>query len=642
MSCNNDCCHEHEHKHEHEHGEHSSCGCGHCREEKESGRLSVIVVASGVIVTALTFLPFMNISLRGILLAAVTVICGLPVFGHALKSLKNKEVGETVLLFIAVIAALLLGEFFEAAAVTVLFRIGEMLEEFAEGRSRRSVESIYSIVSDTANLVLPDGSYKRIDADEIEKGMLLAVLPHEIVPADGKVVEGESTLDESSLTGECIPVEVFAGSSVSSGAVNGDSLILIEASAGRAQSAAARIVELVDEATHRKGKAQRTVSVFAKYYTPIIIAAAVVIAVVPSLITGEWVAWIKKSLLLLVAACPCAIVISVPLAFFSSMGAAAKNGMIIKGSNFIESLAKADAAVFDKTGTLTTGKLTVGKIYPADGYSAQEVLSLAARCEHFSSHPIAAAIVSAAGATDVSDCTGFTEIAGGGTAVDTPDGRLLCGGERLMKGNSVDISAFPKAPVYVALNGTAVGAIETDGEVRADALQTVRKLKELGMERTMILTGDNDSQARKICLACEIDGFRSGLLPEDKLNELEEIKEHSNGVIYVGDGINDAPVLAASDVGVAMGLGTQAACEAADVILTKSDFSRLADAVYLSKRTMSVLKANICFAVAVKLLVIILGIIGIAPMWAAVLADVGTMIVCVLNSARLLKVKRYK
>ena len=638
-----DCCHDHEHEHCHCHNhEETSCGCGRCHGEKENGKLSVIVLAAGVAVTALTFLPFINVSFRGILLAAVTSVCGFPVFRHALKAIKNKEIGETVLLFVAVIAAVLLGEFFEAAMVTVLFRIGELLEEFAEGRSRKSVESIYSIVSDTANLVMPDGSYLKIDADEIEKGMRLAVLPHEIVPADGMVVEGESSLDESSLTGESLPVAVFAGSSVHSGAVNGDTVIVIEASAGRAQSSAARIVELVDEATRKKGKAQRTVSVFAKYYTPIIIAAAVIIAVVPSLITGEWIGWIKKSLLLLVAACPCAIVISVPLAFFSSMGAAAKNGMIIKGSNFIESLAKADAAVFDKTGTLTTGRLTVGKIFSRDGFSADKVLSLAALCENFSSHPIAEAIKAAAGETDVSGCSGYTEIAGGGTAVDSPEGRILCGGERLMKNNSVDISELPKSPVYVALNGTAIGAMEIDGEVREDALQTVRNLKKLGIENTMILTGDNDSQARKICHACEIDGFRSSLLPEDKLNELEEIKDRSGGVIYVGDGINDAPVLAASNVGVAMGLGTQAACEAADVILTRSVFSRLADAVYLSKRTMKVMKANICFAVAVKLLVIVLGIIGIAPMWAAVLADVGTMIVCVLNSARLLRVRRYK
>ena len=279
-----DCCHDHEDEHCHCHNhEETSCGCGHCHGEKENGKLSVIILASGVAVTALTFLPFINVSFRGILLAAVTAVCGFPVFRHALKAIKNKEIGETVLLFVAVIAAVLLGEFFEAAMVTVLFRIGELLEEFAEGRSRKSVESIYSIVSDTANLVMPDGSYRKIDADEIEKGMRLAVLPHEIVPADGMVVEGESSLDESSLTGESLPVAVFAGSSVHSGAVNGDSVIVIEASAGRAQSSAARIVELVDEATRKKGKAQRTVSVFAKYYTPIIIAAAVIIAVVPSL-----------------------------------------------------------------------------------------------------------------------------------------------------------------------------------------------------------------------------------------------------------------------------------------------------------------------------------------------------------------------
>lgn len=283
------------------------------------------------------------------------------------------------------------------------------------------------------------------------------------------------------------------------------------------------------------------------------------------------------------------------------MGAAAKNGMIIKGSSFIEALAKADAAVFDKTGTLTTGKLTVGSVYCADGYSEEEILTLAAKCEHFSSHPIAAAIVEAAGETDISDCSDFTEIAGGGTSVLTPSGRILCGGERLMKQNGIDVSSMPDSPVYIAVDGVAAGAVAVGGEVRGNAAQTVEKLKKLGIVSTSILTGDNERQAKKICSECGIDSFRSGLLPEDKLNCLEAIKEHSKGVVYVGDGINDAPVLAAADVGVAMGLGTQAACEAADIILTNSDFSRLADAVYQSKRTVSVLKANIALRLRSKL-----------------------------------------
>lgn len=632
------CCHE---KHEHSHGEADICGCGHCHGEEEKGALPIVLTAVGAAAIAATFLPFINVTVKSVILALVAVVCGLPVFADAVKSLRNKKIGETVLMLIAVVAALLLGEFFEAAVVTVLFRAGELMDEYASGRSKRSIEALFSIVSDKANLVMPDGSFKKIDADEIEKGSVLAVLPHEIIPADGIIISGESTVDESALTGESLPVEVSGGSCVRSGTLNGDSTIIIEASAGKAQSSAARVVEMVEQAAMKKGNAQRAVSVFAKYYTPAIIAAATLVAIVPSIMTGDWALWIKRSLILLVAACPCAVVISVPLAFFSSMGAAAKNGMIIKGSSFIETLAKADTAVFDKTGTLTTGKLSVGKIYCKNGVSSETVLALAAKCESCSSHPIAAAIVDAAGETDISGCSGFSETAGGGTCVDAPEGRILCGGERLMKHNGIDISELPNSPVYVALNGEAMGAIEIDGEVRSDSAQTVEKLRRLGIENTMILTGDNAGQARKICSACRIDDFRSGLLPEDKLTELEDIKERSKGVIYVGDGINDAPVLAAADVGIAMGLGTQAACEAADVILTNSVFSRLADTVYQCKRTMRVLKTNIAFAVIVKIAVIALGIAGIAPMWSAILADVGTMIICVANSARLLKVKRY-
>lgn len=640
MSCHNHG--EHGHCACHGHETHDSCGCGHSHSHKKDEKLSVPITLLGAILIAVSFIPIFSAAVKTVLLISATVICGIPVFLDALKALKNKEIGETVLLLIAVIAAVLLGEYFEAAVVTVLFRVGEQMEEYASGKSRKSIESVFSIVSDTANLVMPDGEIQKIDADEIEKGNILAVLPHEIIPADGVVTKGIGTVDESSLTGESLPVEVSEGSAVRSGTLNGDSTLYIEATAGKSQSSAARVAELVEQAAMKKGETQRAVTVFAKYYTPVIVAVAVAVAVIPSLITGDWRLWIERSLVMLVAACPCAIVISVPLAFFSSMGAAAKNGMIIKGSSFIEALAKADAAVFDKTGTLTTGKLTVGSVYCADGYSEEEILTLAAKCEHFSSHPIAVAIVEAAGETDISDCSDFTEIAGGGTSVMTPSGRILCGGERLMKQNGIDVSSMPDSPVYIAVDGVAAGAVAVGGEVRSDAARTVEKLKKLGIVSTSILTGDNERQAKKICSECGIDSFRSGLLPEDKLNCLEEIKEHSKGVVYVGDGINDAPVLAAADVGVAMGLGTQAACEAADIILTNSDFSRLADAVYQSKRTVSVLKANIAFAVAVKIAVIILGIIGIAPMWAAIIADVGTMILCVINSARLLKVRRYR
>ena len=633
----------HEHEHEHAHPEIETCGCDHCHEHEkdENKALPIIITLLCAATIGISFLPFFGSTVRNIILTAVILISGMPVFINAVKSISKLRIDESILLVIAVIAAFLLGEYFEAAVVSVLFRIGELMEDFASDRSRKSIEAIFGIVSDTANLVLPDGTLKKVDAEDIKVGDTVAVLPHETVPVDGVVVDGEGEADASALTGESLPVHFGEGSLLRSGMINGSVTVKIKASAERAQSSAARIVEMVEQAARKKGEAQRAVATFAKYYTPAIIAAAVLIAVVPSLVTGEWRSWIYRSLILLVASCPCAVVLSAPLAFFSSMGAAAKNGMIIKGSRYIEALAKADTVVFDKTGTLTTGELRVGEVYACENYTREDVISLAAKCEYYSTHPIAKAIVAENGETDISGVDGFTEIAGGGTGAQAPEGSILCGGERLMTVREIDISSLPKAPVYVALNGKAVGAIEIDGEVRNTAPETVRKLRRLGITKTVILTGDSAEQAKKVCEQCGVDEYKSGLLPDEKLSEFEEIKQGSKGIVYVGDGINDAPVLAASDVGVAMGLGTQAAGEAADVILTNSDLSRLSDTIYQSKRTMKILKSNIAFAIIVKFIVIALGIAGIAPMWSAIFADVGTMILCVMNSARLMKVKRY-
>lgn len=617
------------------------CGCSHCHaHENEKKLLPILLTVVGALLTACSLLPFVGEIGAKLMQTAAMIICGFPVFVDAIKSVSKLKINESLLLVIAVIAAFLLGEYFEAAAVAVLFRVGELLEGFASDRSRKSIEAIFSIVSDSANLVSADGTIKKVDADDVKIGDIIAVLPHETVPVDGVIVNGAGSMDASAITGESIPVAAEIGSKVSSGMINGNTAVQIRATEVKSQSYAARIAEMVEEAAQKKGEAQRAITTFAKYYTPAIIAAAIVIAVVPSLITGDWNAWVYRSLVLLVASCPCAVVISAPLAFFSSMGAAAKNGMIIKGSRYIEALAKADTVIFDKTGTLTTGDLKVGNVYASEEFGEKDVISLAAKCEYYSTHPIAKAIAARAGLEELKDISDFSEIAGGGTSVTASEGRILCGGARLMEKNSVDISEFPHAPVYVALNGKAIGAIEIDGKLRESAPETVKRLRRLGVEHSLILTGDSAQQARKACAQCDIDDFRSNLLPEDKLTALEEIKDGSNGVIYIGDGINDAPVLAAADVGIAMGLGTQAACEAADVILTDSELSRVADTVHHSKRTMAVLKANIAFAIIVKFAVIALGIIGIAPMWSAIFADVGTMIICVANAARLMKIKK--
>lgn len=633
-NCGCGCC-----EHEHSHEKSDSCCCGHEHSHSDENKaLSITLTAIGAALTTVSFLPFFSEAVSTVFLIAATVLCGIPVFIDGIKSLLKKSINESVLLIIAVIAALFLGEFVEAAMVCVLFRAGGIMEDFASGRSRKSIESLYGIVSDTANTVMPDGTFRKVDADDLKIGDIIAILPYETVPVDCVVKEGEGTVDASALTGEALPVAVAEGSALSSGMINGSTTVIATVTAEKQGSAASRIVEMVEKAASEKGEAQRAVSVFAKYYTPAVVAAAILIAVVPSLITGEWSEWIYRSLILLVAACPCAVVISAPLAFFSSMGACAKNGIIIKGSRFIESLAAADTAVFDKTGTLTTGELTVSKIYPCEHFNEEDVLLYAAKCEYYSTHPIAKAIVRKAGLTDAKNITDFSEVSGGGTKATADGDMIICGGKRFMEKMNIDVSSLPALPVYIAVNSVLAGGIEVEGEVRADSVNCIEMLKKLGIKRTFMLTGDSRKQAEKISLKCGITDFECELLPEDKLSEIKKIKGSSKGVIYVGDGINDAPVLAAADTGVAMGLGTQAAGEAADVILTNSVISKLAEAVKQSKRTMNVLRINIAFAVIVKIAVISLGIAGIAPMWMAVVADVGTMLVSVVNSARLLKV----
>lgn len=603
---------------------------------EENKIFPIITVSAGIILISSAFLFPVA---KNILLIIATVICALPIIADAFEELKEKKIGESALLIIAAAAAIIISEYFEAAAVTVLFCIGELLEDFASDRSRKSIEALFGIISTKANKVNEDGSITVIDADEITCGMKIAVMPHEIIPADGIVYSGSSEIDTSALTGESLPREIGIGSEIMSGCINGNSVFYFEATAEKKNSAAQRIAEMVDKAAEDKGRSQDLIASFAKYYTPAIVVSAILIAVIPSLITGMWKEWIYKALVLMVASCPCALVLSSPLAFFTSMGACARKGIIIKGSRYIEALAKADTAVFDKTGTLTSDRLCVGEIRCADGYSADKVLMLAAICEKNSTHPIAKAI-SAAVDHEIEDTSEITEIPAGGTSAIIPEGRILCGGKRLMQAENIDVSAFPDSPVYVALGSKAIGSIEITSEIRRDSKSTVGELKKLGFGRIAVLSGDRTEQVEKICSACAIDEFRSGLLPEGKLEEIRKMKEKSEGVIYVGDGINDSPVLRSADVGIAMGLGTRAAAESADIILTGSEISKLSDAVIQSRRAMKVLKINIFFVVLVKLAVIILGIMGVAPMWSAVLADVGTMIICVLNSARLLRYRK--
>ncbi len=610
-------------------------GC--CDEHDEKGeKLEKILLIAGFVLLALSFIPFLGSFVRDALRISCAVICGYPTAVSAFSGIKKFRINEAFLMTLAVIAAMIIREFFEAAAVAFLFRLGEALEDYASERSKRSLEAVFSIVPDKGHIILEDGSLSEIDGDDIEAGMKLAVLPHEKVPVDGVIIHGAGTVDTSALTGEGIPVEVAEGSKIISGSINGNTTLFYEAAAGKNESGAARIVSMVEQAAAKKGRSQHLTDRFAALYTPIVIGLSLVYFVICAFVLKDVSASLHRALVLVVASCPCAVILSVPLAFLSSMGACAKKGIIIKGSDYIEALSKADVTVLDKTGTLTSSVPSVGDIHPVDGVKAEDVLRLAAVCEKHSAHPLAQAVLNAC--EDIPDVKteDYEELPGGGTAVNTSAGRICTGGAMLMQREGVDISALPEASIYVSLSGRAVGCIEVVNEMRNTVNNSICVLKKLGMKDIIMLTGDTEKNAAAVSEKAGITDYRSRLTPAGKVEEMEKIMSGTQkGAIYVGDGINDAPVLALASAGVAMGLGTEAACEAADVILADSELLKLGEAVRQSKNTMNILKENIVFALAVKLIVIVLGLIGIAPLWLAVAADVGTMIICVLNSARL-------
>ena len=624
----------------HEHDEHhlhtcEDCCEEHCHEDSDEKKEKILLIV-GFVLLAASFLPFLGDFVRDGLRIACAVICGYPTAVGAFKGIKKLRINEAFLMTLAVIAAIIIGEYFEAAAVAFLFRVGEALEDYARGRSERSLEAIFSIVPDKGHIILEDGGFNEIDGDDIKAGMKLAVLPHEKVPVDGVIIHGSGTMDTSALTGEGIPVEVAEGSKIISGSINGNTTLFYEATAGKNESGAARIVSMVKAAADKKGNSQRLTDRFAKIYTPAVVGISFVFFIIYAIITKNISESLHRALVLVVASCPCAVILSVPLAFISSLGACAKNGVIVKGSDFIEALSSAKAAALDKTGTLTTSVPVIGEIYPAPGIEKEEVLRYAALCEQYSSHPLAQAVINACPDIPETQTQGYEELPGGGTAVNTPLGRVCAGGAMLMERENIDVSSLPEASIYVSLGGKAIGCIEAVNEIRSDAAKTVSSLRKLGVREIVMLTGDAEKNAADVSGKTGLDSYKCRLTPAGKLEAVEDIMRRTEGgVIYVGDGINDAPVLARSTVGVAMGLGTEAACEAADVILADSQIIKLPQTVRQSKNTMNILKENIVFSLAVKLAVIILGLIGIAPLWLAVVADVGTMLICVINSARL-------
>lgn len=629
---------------EHSHDSHSSCcgscgSCAHDHEEKEENKLSKILLGvSAALVAVELFLKALPVAATIIGIAAVA-LAAYPLVFTVYDDIKERRFTEVELMIISVIAACCIGELRDAALVAILYRVGEMIEDRAVENSRKSIDSVSKIQQDFAHLVLEDGSTQKVHADEVPVGSKITVLPYERFPIDGVVFSGISTADASAITGESKPITLGKGVEVKSGMINGKDSVTVVTTELFGNSTASRIVKMVEDAAERKGNVQKFITRFAKYYTPIVVIIAVLLAVIGSIATKDPASWIKRALIFLVASCPCAIVISIPLGFYTGIGTAAKDGIIVKGSVFIEAFAKAKTFVFDKTGTLTTGSFEVSKVTPMSKFSEDQILTLAAAAEHFSSHPIAKSIVEAAPPIDEKYLSDFREVAGGGTSVVFDGKKILCGGRRLLETEGIETPDYTDGDVCVVLDGRLIGTITLRSALRKGVADMVEKLRDQGVEHIIMLTGDNETASDEVADAVNLDEYYCNLLPEEKLSHLEQIKNEYGKVVYVGDGINDAPVLASADAGVAMGLGTQAASEAADVILTNDRLDKLAPAHRLFKRTVNIVSFNLIFAITIKMIVLILGAAGFAQVWLAVFADVGVCIICILISALIGKAK---
>ncbi|MBR6740492.1 MAG: cadmium-translocating P-type ATPase [Clostridia bacterium] len=601
--------------------------------KKEIVRLSV---GAAVFVSGLTASVYIY-ELGLALFAVAYLILGSEVIQNAGGNIARGRVfDENLLMLIASVGAFVIGEYAEAVGVMLFYTVGEMLTDIAHDRSERSVRSLMDLRPDRANVITDDGRIS-VEAETVEVGALIEVLPGERLPLDGRVVEGHSTVDTSMLTGESLPAECFEGTPVYAGCINLEGVITVRVEKPYALSAAARVLELTKYAAERRSAKEKFISRFARVYTPTVVILALLIALLPTVFGGGGlVKWIYRALTFLVISCPCALVISIPLTFFAAIGGQSRNGVLIKGGSYVESLAGVKTAVLDKTGTLTKGSFEIVKTV-AFGISEVELLRLAASAESRSSHPIARAIARAQKG-DVPPAVNIKEYPGMGVSAEV-EGRQVCvGNAAMMSKLGLDCENVGATAVHVALEGGYVGYIVTADGIKTDAAEAVSKLKELGV-KTVMLTGDNAEVAAAVAQRLGIDSFRAELMPEDKLNIVEQIRSESDGeVVFVGDGINDAPVLAGADVGVAMGgLGADAAIEAADAVIMNDSPLKLPQSIADARRAVAIAKQNISFIIALKVLALALGAAGLLGMWAAVFADVGVALLAVLNSMRALK-----
>ena len=584
------------------------------------------------------------------------LIAGRDVVKKCFLGIKNRQLlDECFLMTLATVGAFVTGENSEAVAVMLFYQVGEWFQSYAVGKSRKSITELMDIAPDFANVERADGSIEEVDPEEVQIGDTLVIRAGEKIPVDGTVLEGQSMVNTSALTGESVPRSAVPGDQIISGCINGEGLLKIRAEKKYEDSTVAQILELVENASSKKSKTENFITRFARYYTPIVVAGAVILALIPPIFTGNWMNWMMRACTFLVISCPCALVISVPLSFFGGIGAASNIGVLVKGSNYLEQMAHLDTVVSDKTGTLTEGVFHVTRVVPEEGVSEETVLRNAAIVESLSTHPIAKSILAAY--TEVLElglARDARNISGQGLIAKVGDSTVCVGNKRLMEENGIDyreIQDGESTVVYVAADGKFQGAILISDEIKDSAVKAIREMKQEGVRHVVMLTGDRKGIAEAVAEKLSVDEFRAELLPADKVQAVEELlarmsgdkKDGSNGkkkLAFIGDGINDAPVLSRADVGIAMGsMGSDAAIEAADVVIMDDDIGKIPRTIRIARQTVGIAYQNIAFALFIKILFLILGALGIIGMWWAVFADVGVAVICILNSMRMLKRK---
>ena len=615
---------------------------------KKQKKVLYRLILAAVLLVAASLLPVTGVW-KFLCFLVPYFIIGYDVLLGALHGIVNGQIfDENFLMAIATVGAMGVGDYKESVAVLLFYQLGELFQSFAVGKSRQSITQLMDIHPEYANVTDENGQLAQVDPEEVEVGTEITVLPGERIPIDGVILTGTSTLNTSALTGESLPRSAVPGDAVISGCVNLDGVLVIQTTKLYEDSTVARILELTENSAMKKARAERFITRFAHYYTPIVCISALVLAILPPVIrlamgfSGEWGTWIYRALTFLVISCPCALVISIPLTFFGGIGGASRHGILVKGANDLETLAGTRCMVFDKTGTLTQGVFSVTEVHPAEGWDKEQVLRLAALAEQFSNHPISRSI-QAACTDDLTgvEVTDVQERGGHGITAQADGHTIAAGNQRLMDALNIAVPSdlnLNGTTVLVACDGVYVGVILVADQVKAGAKEALAKLKAVGVGKTVMLTGDGDAPAAAVAKELGVDEYHSKLLPADKVTLLEQLLEQERPVAFVGDGVNDAPVLTRADVGIAMGaMGSDAAIEAADVVLMEDDLRKLPLAMTIARKTLRIVRENIVFALAVKAFCLVFSAVGIANMWWAIFADVGVMVLCVCNAIRALK-----